>query len=200
MSSRAASKQAKAAGKSADAQLAFEQERYDDWQAVYGPLQDNLSTYYQNISPDYYASVGLETFEQQYQTSLQRLDETLAQRGIDPSSGIATSLEAQAEIAAAETRAGIRRDAPRQAMEDKTRFLQIGLGQNPASSVSGALSQQAQVAQQQSAIAQQAEGQAWSQAIPAVGRAVDAYTNRPVTSGGTQMAGAPYIDPNTGVA
>jgi type II secretory pathway pseudopilin PulG len=197
MSSRSASKQADAASDASAAQLAFEQERYDDWKAVYGPIQDNLSNYYSNVTPEYYAAVGLETFEQQYQTSLQRMDENFAQRGIDPSSGIAASLETQAELGAAETRAAIRRDAPRQAAEDKSRFLQIGLGQNPASSVSGALSQQAQVAQQNSLAAQQAAGQAWSAAIPSVGRAIDAYNTRPVTSGGTQMAGQPYIDYNT---
>jgi len=197
MSSRSASKSADAASDASAAQLAFEQERYDDWQAVYGPIQDNLSNYYQNVTPEYYAAVGLETFEQQYQTSLQRMDENLAQRGIDPSSGIAASLESQAELNAAETRAGIRRDSTQQAAEDQSRFLQIGLGQNPASSVSGALSQQASVAQQNSIAAQQAAGQAWSAAIPSVGRAIDAYNTQPVTSGGTQMAGQPYIDYST---
>lgn len=182
MSSRAASKSADAASDASAAQLAFEQERYDDWQAVYGPIQDNLSNYYQNVTPEYYAAVGLETFEQQYQTSMKRLDESLVQRGIDPSSGLAASMEQQAELAAAETRAGIRRDAERQAAEDQSRFLQIGLGQNPASSVSGALSQQTQMAQQQSIAAQQAAGQAWAAAIPAVGKAVTAWnTPAPTT-------------------
>jgi len=182
MSSRAASEAASEQGDAAAAQLAFEQERYDDWQAVYGPIQDNLSAYYQNVTPEYYAAVGLETFEQQYQTRLQRMEENFAQRGIDPSSGLAASMEAQAELAAAETRAGIRRDAPRQAVEDKSRFLQIGLGQNPASSVSGALSQQTQMAQQQSIAAKEAAGHAWAAAIPAVGQAVTAWnTPAPTT-------------------
>ena len=184
MSSKSASKSSKAASQASGAQLAFERERYDDWTAVYGPLQENLAEYYSNVTPDYYATIGLETFEQQYQAGLQRLDESFAQRGIDPSSGIAMSLEQQAELNAAEARAGIRRDAPRQATEDKSRFLQIGLGQNPASSVSGALSQQAQVAQQQSTYANQAAGDAWAAAIPTVGRAIDAYTTKPLAVGG----------------
>lgn len=200
MSSQSASRASKKQEQAAKDQLGFEQRRYNDWQAVYGPLQENLSQYYQNVTPEYYAAVGLENFEQQYQTSLKRLDETFAQRGIDPSSGIATSLEAQAELGAAEQRAEIRRDAPRMAAEDQSRFVQIGLGQNPASSMSQALAYQSQIATQQSQAAQAAAGQAWGQAIPAVGRAVDAYNRQPVTTGGTQMAGAPYIDPNTGVA
>tara|TARA_R110000851_G_scaffold158030_2_gene300920 strand:+ start:5860 stop:6480 length:621 start_codon:yes stop_codon:yes gene_type:complete len=179
MSSQSASKQAKVAGKASDASMAFEQVRYDDWKAVYGPLQDNLSSYYQNVTPDYYAAVGLEAFEQQYQTGLQRLDESFTQRGIDPSSGIAASLEQQAELGAAETRAGIRREAPRQAAEDKSRFLQIGLGQNPASSVSNSLSQSAKLQQQQAGSAGQAAGQAWGSAIESTGRAIDAYNTQP---------------------
>ena len=38
-------------------------------------------------------------------------------------------------ISSAEARASIRREAPRQAIEDQSRFLQIGMGQNPGSSV-----------------------------------------------------------------
>jgi hypothetical protein len=178
MSSKSASKQTKSANEASDKALAFEQQRYDDWTSVYGPLQDNLANYYGNVSPEYYASTGLEIFEQQFQQGQQRLAESLAQRGIDPSSGIAASLESQAQLGAAETRASIRKDAPRQAAEDQSRFLQIGLGQNPASSFSGALQQQAQQQQQQSAYANQAAGQAAAQIAPTIGRAIDAY-NKP---------------------
>lgn len=199
MSSRAASKASDALSDAESAQLAFEQERYDDWKETYGSIEDNLSSYYQNVSPDYYASVGLEEFEKQYQTSLKRLDELYLQRGIDSSSGIATSIAAQAELNAAETRAGIRRDSERMATEDKSRFLQIGLGQNPSNSISNTLAQQTQARAQSSQYAQTAAGQAWSQAIPAVGKAIDAYNNRTVTTGGTQLAGSPYINYDTPV-
>ena len=196
MGSKSADKASDKASEASEAQLAFEQRRYDDWNAVYGPLQDNLSQYYQNVTPDYYASVGLETFQEQYQTGLQRLEENLVQRGIDPTSGIAASLEAQAELGAAETKASIRREAPRKAMEDQSRFLQIGLGQNPASSVGSALSQQTQLANQQSAYANQAAGDAWAAAIPAVGRAIDAY-NTPETEGQV-ISGNPRNQSNYG--
>ncbi len=186
--SKRASKASEKSLEAGDRQIAFEQEKYEDWQEVYGPLQENLASYYENVSPDYYAATGLEAFEQQYQTAQTRIEENLAQRGIDPSSGIAMSLESQGELSAAETRAGIRKDAPRQAAEDKSRFLQIGLGQNPASSVSNAMSQQTQllsqqagVRQQQAGYAQQSAGQAIASAIPTVGRAIDAYNTPAVT-------------------
>ena len=196
VSAYSANKASKRAKKSSDATIAFEQEKYDDWQEVYGPLQDNLANYYENVSPDYYAATGLEAFEQQYQTALTRMDENLAQRGIDPSSGLATSLESQAELDAAETRASIRRDAPLQAAEDKTRFLQIGLGQNPSSSLSSALQQRANIQNQQAGQAQQAAGQAIAQAIPTVGRAIDAYNTQP--AGGQVIAGNPVNQANVG--
>ena len=170
--SRSASKDASAASA---AQIAFDQEKYDDWNETYGPLQDNLADYYSNVTPDYYASVGLEEFETQYQTSLDRIDENLIQRGIDPSSGIGASIEAQAELSAAETRAGIRRDAPRQAAEDKSRFLQIGLGQNPGSSISSTLAQRSEQAADAAAAASTATSTAITAAIPAIGTAISAY-------------------------
>jgi len=199
VAAHSANKASKRASKASVKSLAFEQEKYDDWQGVYGPLQDNLASYYENVSPDYYAATGLETFEQQYQTALTRMDENLAQRGIDPSSGIAASLESQAELNAAETRAGIRQDAPRQAAEDKTRFLQIGLGQNPGSSLSTALQNQASNLQQQAGYANQAAGQAISSGIQTIGRAIDQYNppanNQVIAGNPTNQA---YV--GTGVA
>lgn len=195
VSAYSANKVSKRAEKSSDAAIGFEQEKYDDWQEVYGPLQDNLANYYENVSPEYYAATGLETFEQQYQTALTRMDENLAQRGIDPSSGIAASLESQAELNAAETRAGIRKDAPRQAAEDKSRFLQIGLGQNPGSSFSSALQNRASLQTQQAGYAQQAAGEAIGAAIPAIGRAIDQY-NPPANN--QVIAGNPVNQANVG--
>ncbi len=170
----------KASSDASAAQIAFEREKYDDWNEVYGPLQDNLTDYYSNVTPDYYASVGLEDFETQYQTSLDRIDENLIQRGIDPSSGIGASIEAQAELSAAETRASIRRDAPIKAAEDKSRFLQIGLGQNPGSSLSATMAQQTQQKADAATAANAATGTAMAAAIPAIGTAISAYNNRTV--------------------
>ena len=110
------------------------------------------------------------------------MEESLAQRGIDPSSGLSASLRAQAELGAAEERASIRRDAPRLAAEDQREFLQIGLGKNPASSVSEALAAQTNVATAAATTAaatsradSKAAGDAAAAAIPAVGQAITAY-------------------------
>jgi len=182
MGSRSASKASDAASDSSQAQLSFEYEKYDDWNETYGPLQDNLAEYYNSVTPEYYAAVGVEKFNEEFQTSLQRIDESFAQRGIDPSSGISGSIKSQAELNAAETRAGIRREAPRQATEDQSRFLQIGLGQNPGSSISSTLSQQSREQAITAQNAQTAAGNAWGAAIPQVEKAAQAWVNKPAAT------------------
>lgn len=183
VASSKAARKANRTSKNAQAdQMAFEQEKYDAWNEVYGPIQDNLSSYYQNVSPDYYATMGLEAFEKEYQTSLQRLDESFAQRGIATDSGIAASIEAQGELNAAEQRAGIRRDSERMAAEDKQNFLQVGLGQNPGNSMSSALSNAASNASADARAADQATGQAFQalgstlvKGAEAMPKAIDSY-------------------------
>ena len=206
VTSKAAGEATEASAVASAAALEFAEQQYTDWQETYGPLQDNMAEYYSGISPDYYAAQGLENFQQEQQVRTERMQETFAQRGIDPSSGIAMSLEAQSELEGAEHRAKIRSDAPRQAAEDKTRFLQIGLGQNPASATQGALSNQAIIAGNQAQTTGMMAGQAWSDAGTAVGTALDAYNRRPAPTTtphtpattytpnqGTQTMANPYV-------
>jgi len=179
MASSSASSASKRAAQASAESLAFEKERYDDWLEVYGPMQTNLAEYYGSLTPEYYETMGLEAFEQEQQTAMTRIDESLAQRGIDPSSGISASLHAQSELEGAEGRAEIRRDAPRMAAEDKSRFLQIGLGQNPAESLSRTMSNQASAAQQRATQSEQAAGRAMGQAVQTAGTALVDYLDKP---------------------
>lgn len=179
--SKSASKASDTARELSADQMAFEQRKLDEWNEVYGPIQDNLGEYYNNLTPEYYETVGLENFAQEQQTAMTRLNESLAQRGIDPSSGIQASLTAQSELEGAEGRAGIRRDAPRAVAEDKSRFLQIGLGQNPGNSMSQTLANQASGAQQRATASEQAAGQAIGSAISTAGTALVDYLQTPTT-------------------
>ena len=154
-----------------DAQLSFDMERYDDWQNIFGGVQENLSNYYNSISPDYYVAAGLEAFEKEREAQMDKLNETLAQRGLS-NSGLAATVATEDAISSAEARASIRREAPRQAREDQSRFLQIGMGQNPGSSVSSTLGNIATNAQTQANQASQAAGQAMSSAISSTGKAI----------------------------
>lgn len=186
-SAQSAKSSSRTAAQSANNQLEFDKARLEDWNSVYGPIQDNLSNYYSSVTPEYYASVGIENFEKSRQQANDRMTEYLAQRGIQDS-GLAASLKNQSEINAAETKATIRRDAPRLAAEDQSRFLQIGLGQNPASSVSDTLAQQTTYSQQNANLAANAAGQAIAATGPLIGKAIDAYNNRTPTTPPAQGA------------
>ena len=171
MSSRASSKASKQAADAQNAQLSFDMERYDDWQNIFGGVQENLSNYYNSISPDYYVAAGLEAFEKEREAQMGKLNETLAQRGLS-NSGLAATVATEDAISSAEARASIRREAPRQAREDQSRFLQIGMGQNPGSSVSSTLGNIAANAQTQANQASKAAGQAVSSAVSSTGKAI----------------------------
>ena len=177
ISSQGAKSAAKTAANAQNAQLGFDLQRYEDWQNVFGGLQENLSNYYNSINPDYYVAAGLEAFEKEREAQMTRLDETLAQRGLQ-NSGIAATAKREDAISSAEARAGIRREAPRQAREDQSRFLQIGMGQNPGSSVSSTLGNIAANANANATAAQQAAGQAVGTAVSTVGKAFGDYAQK----------------------
>lgn len=179
MSSKSASKDAKRAANADKAALAFEQEKYDDWMAVYGDLQSNLGKYYNSLTPEYYEAVGLEAFEKERQTAMTKLNEHFAQAGISPRSGVALSIKSQNEMEAARSRADIRRSAPSMAAEEKRQFLQVGLGQNPGAGVGAQLGNQAIAANNRAAQSSQAAGKAVSSAVNTVGTALGDYFAKP---------------------
>ena len=135
---KSASKSAAAATSSADAaaklqyeasseQLAFSKQQYDDWQNIYGPIQDNLSSYYKNLSSDTVASLGIQNIEKEYNRSSQLLEQTLAKRGIT-NSGATTQGITQLESARMLGRAEVQANAPMVAAQQQQGFLSIGLG------------------------------------------------------------------------
>jgi len=169
---------AKTAAKMDQKVLDFEKQRYDDWLGVYGPIQKNLADYYSNVSAEYYEVQGLEAFEKERDIQMGAVQRNLAQRGISDS-GIAINIERQEALDAAETRAGIRVEAPRKAAAEKASFLQIGLGQDPSGDLSQALQNQsttarnaATTAELRSQQAQEMEGRAVGTAISTIGTSI----------------------------
>lgn len=159
--SKAASKSQAAAEAAA---LEFQKQQYQDWQDTFGPIQDNLSLYYQNISPDYYEATGLANFQKERQQQLADLDTQLAQRSLT-NSGLAATIKRENAIDTAEQRAAIRTGAKQQAVSDMSNFLQIGMGSNPASSYGSTLSQIAQNRASTASTAAAAAGSATQNAV-----------------------------------
>ena len=135
---KSSSKAAKSATKSADAaaqlqyeasseQLAFSKQQYDDWQSIYGPIQDNLSNYYKNLSSDTVASLGIQNIEKEYARSSQLLDQSLAKRGLS-NSGATTQSITQLESARMLGRAEVQANAPMVSAQQQSAFLSAGLG------------------------------------------------------------------------
>lgn len=166
ISSISASKASKASAKASGDELAFNQQRYDDWMNVYGPIQDNLSDYYSSLTPDYYEAIGLEAFETEREQAQMQLDQNLAQRGLT-NSGVALELQNNLDTQSAEKRADIRRQAPALVAQDQQNFLNLGQGQgtSAASSVAGTLANQSSAARQQANAANTAAGNSWGSTV-----------------------------------
>lgn len=177
VASESASDATDAAKESAANQLSFAEQQYQDWQETYGGIQDNLAQYYSSITPAAYEAQGLEQFEKERETATKRLDETLAQRGLT-GSGVEIAAKSQQDLSAAETRAGIRFDAPRKAAADQMSFLQVGLGQDPSGDVSSVLASQSNFDRQQQNIADRNAGIAAGSFISAAGTALGDYATR----------------------
>jgi len=133
------------------AQLEFQQQQYADWEGIFGPIQQNLKNYYQNLNPDIYASLGIQNIEQQYLQSRQNLDTALAKRGITNSGATVAGLT-QLESARMLGKAEAVTNAPSQVAAQQANFLSIGMGQQAQlqAGISNAYSNQMNLLGQQS--------------------------------------------------
>lgn len=154
-------------------ELGFAKEQQAKWEGVFGPIQDNLSKYYQNLSPDAVAAKGVQQFEQERTVALERTRETLAQRGL-ASSGVSAAVEMASEFEGAQGRAQIRADAPMQAAREKLGFLQVGLASDPSAQTANTLGRHTQQQASTAANAQQRADVAAGQAATAVGSVAQA--------------------------
>lgn len=154
LSAKSQSKAASAAYSSADAasqleyevsmeQLNFAKEQYSDWEDIFGPVQQNLSDYYSNISADSVASQGIQSIEQEFTRSRQALDTALAKRGITNSGATAQSLT-DLESTRMLGRADVQANAASEAAQQQANFMNLGYGQQAQlqNSISSAYSNQ----------------------------------------------------------
>ena len=59
--------------------------QYNQYQEIYGGIEENLANYYQNLSPDLYSAQMKDSITKQYEQSSQNLSANLAARGIQGS-------------------------------------------------------------------------------------------------------------------
>lgn len=151
--------------------LAFAKQKYEDWKAIYGPLEKNLSEFYNNLTPEYIESQGLEKQQLAYQETQKQLTEYFSVNSID--SGVQTDLFTKTAMQNERDKAGIRADAPFKTAQLKQGFLALGLGQKASAQggVTNALNNSAQRAASDAQAGYDAAGNAFSAAI-------DIYENR----------------------
>jgi hypothetical protein len=173
--SASASRDASTAQKAAsDAQLAFQQQQYEDWQAIYGPIQENLSSFYQNLTPETVVASGLKNLETQYNAAQDQIQRTFAQRGID--SPAQDMMNQQAALGMAEARADIRTNMPLQAATAQQGFLNQQVTNPATAGISNALGNQATM-YGQTASAQAANAAAGYQALGGIAQqGISQYT------------------------
>jgi hypothetical protein len=110
------------------AELEFAKEKQADWDKVYGPVQDNLGSYFSMLSPDKYEAAGVQKINEEFAKSEQTITRALAQRGIT-NSGTAVAALTSLQQTAATDRATVRATADDKVVAEKKAFLQLGLGQ-----------------------------------------------------------------------
>lgn len=174
MQSKSAGKATDAASAASAAELEFAKQQYEDWKEIFGPVQENLAQYYNNLTPDYIASMGMQNVEIERTKALDRINQSLAQRGI-LGSGLEAAAIGSVEMDTAAAKAKVRSEAPAEAARQKLGFLSLGYGQNPAGMVSNTLSNQSQTTGNIALMQQQAAGQAIGNAVTQVGTALAGY-------------------------
>jgi len=171
----------------ANTQLAFNQQQYNDWKEVFGPIEQNLSEYYQELDPETYASQIKNQLEAQFSRARKLVDRTMSQRGIDDSGlSVAVSKDMNQELARQKAMGDQQaRDIVEQ---KKLGFLGLGLGNQNAllaninssySNMSAATSSALNMANQQYAAANQGLSNAIGATMYAYGRGM---FNTPTTS------------------
>lgn len=185
----------KTAKKAQESELGFAQRQYDDWQQIYGPIQENLSSFYSSLNADTFAAAGIESLETDFTNTMTRMQESFAQRGID-TSGISAGIERSNSIDLAKAKSEVRRNAPLQVAQMQQGFLQVGMGNNPSNNMQQTLSNNANRAYANSQQANAAFGQSVGQLV---NYGINQYGSNTTALDSNTMAGSPYIDYNTGV-
>jgi len=109
-------------------QLEFEKEKYADWEAIYGPLQEDLGTYFKNLTGEDFSAKQIQEIQSASQAAQRQIDTQLAQRGIS-GSGLEASLTSQNIFGTEMQKAGVRAGADQAVAEQQMGFLGLGLNQ-----------------------------------------------------------------------
>lgn len=174
LSANSANKASKAASSAEAASLGFAKQQYDDWLKIFGPIQTNLSNYYNTLSPSRIEAQGKEAIELERTEWISRIEENFAARGLTGSAMEGSAL-ADVERQTAIGKANVAATAEDVAAQKKLGFLTLGYGQNPAGAMQNVLQSQAQSKRNLATSSAQAAGKALGSAISTTGTALSDY-------------------------
>lgn len=145
-------------------QQALGQQQMALWDKVYGPIERNLSNYYQNLSPERLVTIGHQANAAQFQAMNKQLQASMAQRGI---SGSGVEGAAMMGLAAQQAMANaqVTQQAPERVAQAQQSFLARGdtLRAGGMNMQMQGLQGQAGIYGQQAAFANQQYAQAFGQ-------------------------------------
>ena len=172
--------------------LDFSKQQYADWKDTYGGIEENLSNFYENLTPDYIEAQGLQASQLEYQNTRREMDKFFASAGIE--AGVQSDALAKLGMQSARDKAQIRADAPIKAAEAKSSFLSIGLGQKPgiAAGVTRGYEGKSTSLLSQADQASASADQAFGTAASAAGAGTEAYIKSQMSS--TAAGGKPVIE------
>jgi hypothetical protein len=166
-----------ASSEASAAELNFARENQARWDEVFGPIQDNLAKYYNNLDPNSVAATNVVGIQKAYQESQKQIDVQLAQRGMG-NSGLSAELMSKNLYSNEQSKAQARLAAPKQVAAEQASFLGLGMGLESslqASQQSAYQSMQANANNQYNAASQQ-EASANSSLGNVLGSGMKAYS------------------------
>ena len=174
--SRSADAATAASSEAAAAELAFAKEQYADWEKAYGSVQDNLSAYYNSLTPEKYEAQSIQAINQAYTNANTQITQSLAQRGI-ATSGLAAQAQVDLSTKQAQDTATVRATSDQVVANEKMKFLSLGMGQyaNTTAGVSNAYGNQANLAANQASQYNAQAAQASAGVGSALGSGVNSY-------------------------
>jgi len=142
----------KKAAQVSEDRLKFEKEIYAEnrerWDKIFGPSQDRLASFYNNLSSDDLIATGLDSQKKEFTAAREQQQRRAAQQGF--TSPAVDQQTQQLDMQEAQARAGLRQQAPFQLAGAQQQFLGMGMGHQPTTAgISGAYGQQAGVYGQQ---------------------------------------------------
>ena len=118
----AAQSQMDQAGRFQAQQQAFNQQQLDDWENMFGGMEENVTDYYNNLDPEKFATAGKQNLAQQMSKQMTQFNESMSAQGLQ-TSGMRVQAEKEAAFTQAAGNAGIDLAAPEQVNQMKQGYL-----------------------------------------------------------------------------